>query len=198
MKLRNCAIYLVSFMLLCVSSGCASFREGNVPRARSSPQSPRGKQQSISVSVQGAVILDGNIYQANRETTDNWRSQTIKAYRDSGLFSEVKGDADEADLYAEVVIVDKGDPNALLAFITGLTLYIVPSKATDEFTVKAAIRDKDGKILGRFEKSETVILWQQLFMVFAMPSNWPESVAKEALYDLNRAIIRDAYFQGFF
>ncbi|MDY6952467.1 MAG: hypothetical protein SWE60_13215 [Thermodesulfobacteriota bacterium] len=148
------------------------------------------------MEVYGAAILNGNIYQAHPKTMKTWRGQTIKAYEDSGMFSVVREGADEADLEAEVMIVDKADPNSFFAFITGLTLYVIPSKATDKFTVQTTIRDREGKTVGTFERSETVSLWQQVLLILAMPFNWPSSVAKEALYDLNRATIMDAYSQG--
>ena len=185
-------ILVLSFVI----SGCAAFREGNIPRARMLAERAMEKRPSIGVQVSGAVILDGKIYQSHPKTTKNWRTQTIKAYEESGLFSQVKEGASETELHAEVMIVDRGDPNRFLAFITGLTLYIIPSKATDEFTVKTTIRDGDGNTLGTFEESETVTLWQQLLLVLAMPFNWPESVAREALYDLNHATIREAHGLG--
>ncbi|MDY6837300.1 MAG: hypothetical protein SWH78_04920 [Thermodesulfobacteriota bacterium] len=191
--------YVVLFLILALSSvvtGCAAFREGSISRAGMLTETAMKKHPSIGVQVSGAVILNGKIYQSHPKTTKNWRAQTIRAYEESGLFSQVVESAGDTDLHAEVMIVDRGDPNRFFSFITGLTLYIIPSKATDKFTVKTAISDGDGNILEAFEKSETVTLWQHLFMIVAMPFNWPSSVAKEALYDLNRATISDAYAHG--
>ncbi|MDY6952599.1 MAG: hypothetical protein SWE60_13895 [Thermodesulfobacteriota bacterium] len=196
MSFRNIALLFVSVGMLVSSAGCASFREGNVPRARSASQSAVAEGKTISVEVYGAAILNGKIYQAHPKTMKTWRRQTIKAYEDAGIFSVVREDADGAELEAEVMIVDKADPNTFFAFITGLTLYVLPSKATDEFTVQTTIRDRGGNTLGTFERSETVSLWQQVLLILAMPFNWPSSVAKEALYDLNHATIMDAYSQG--
>lgn len=195
MKLGKYVTLFISLVLLPLFAGCASFRAGNVPHFSSLPPTARVERKSISLKVYGAVILNGKIYQCHPTAMKKWRKQTIRAYEDSGLFSEVKEDANELDLYAEVVIVDRGDTNAFLAFITGLTLYLIPSKATDEFTLKTTIKDKDGNILGAYEKSETVTLWQHLLLVFALPFNWPASVAKEALYDLNCATIKEANAQ---
>jgi hypothetical protein len=187
---------IVSFSLLFLLTACAAFREGNVPYGRWFSGIPTAKDKSISLGVYGAAILDGKIYQAHPRTMKNWRKQTFKAYEDSGLFTVVKESPDGTDLEAEIMIVDRADPNTFFAFITGLTLYIIPSKATDEFTVQTTIRDREGKTVGAFEKSETVSLWQQVLLILAMPFNWPSSVAKEALYDLNRATIMDAYSEG--
>lgn len=196
MKVRKWSVLFVSFSLLLFITACAAFREGNVPHGPWYSGTPTAKEKSISLGVYGAAILDGKIYQAHPKTMKNWRRQTIKAYEDSGIFSVVKEGTDEADLEAEIMIVDRADPNTFFAFITGLTLYVIPSKATDEFTVQTTIRDREGKTVGAFEKSETVSLWQQLLLILAMPFNWPSSVAKEALYDLNRATISEAYAQG--
>lgn len=192
---KRSLLYLVLAFLF-VISGCAAFREGNVPRARMPAERATDKQPSIAIQMSGAVILDSKIYQAHPKAMKTWTSQTIKAYEESGRFSEVTQGGSGTDLHAEVVIVDRGNPNRFFAFITGLTLYIIPSKASDEFTVKTTISDEKGNIFGAFEKSETVTLWQQLLLVLAMPFNWPESVAREALYDLNHATIKEAYGLG--
>jgi len=196
MSFRNIVLLFMSVGTLYLFVGCASFREGNVPRAQSSSRRKGVEGKSISVQVYGAVILNGDIYQAHPETWEDWSRYTINAYEDSAMFSTVRESGDKADLEAEVVVVDRGDPNRLFARITGLTLYIIPSKVTHEITVKTTIRDGDGNTLGAFEKSETVTLWQQLLLVFAMPFNLPESVNREAVYDLNHATIKEAHGLG--
>ena len=198
MRVGKCAALLSLCYLLSFFAGCASFRSGNVPRSLSFPETERAQQESMSLNIYGAVILNGKIYRAHPKTMKNWRRQTIKAYEESGLFSGVRGNSTETDLHAEIMIVDRGEANAFLAFLTGLTLYVIPSKAADEFTVKTTISDREGNTVGVFEKSETVTLWQQLVLIVAMPFNWPASVAKEALYDLNHATIRDARAEGIF
>lgn len=192
MSFRSIVLLFVSVGMLSFFAGCASFREGNVPRSRPSSQIAVGQGKTISVQVYGAVILSGDIYRAHPKTLKNLRTLTIKAYEESGLFSYVKEGVGETDLKAEIMIVTSRAPNPLLGFITGLTFYVIPSNTKTEFTVKTTISDRDGKIVGTFEKSETVTRWRQLVLILAMPFNWPESVNREALYDLNRATIKEA------
>jgi hypothetical protein len=198
MEFYRRSISMVSLALMITFSGCAAFRAGNTPRYPSVPEAGMAKRKSVKVNFFGTVIVNNEIYQAPHGATEAWREQTVKAYEESDLFLEVKDKANESDLHAEVLVVLKKDPNAFFAFITGLTLYLIPSKATDEFTVKTMITDRDGTTLGTFERRETVTLWQHLLMVLAMPFNWRSSVTREVLHDLNRATIEDAHAEGVF
>ena len=177
--------------VMCVS-GCASFRAGQLSPVSQWPPSPAPSKRSISVVLSGKAIVNGANQEVNSQFLSVWREQTVKAYQDSGLFSEVGGGLGSSDLRAEVQILDRGEPNQALAFLSGLTMTIIPVKATDELIVKTAFKDRDGNTLGTFEKSESVATWIQLFMVFAMPGNFPGSVVKQTLYDLNRATISEA------
>ncbi len=76
-----------------------------------------------------------------------------------------------------------------MSVVTGLTLYIVPSKITSDFTVKTTIRDNGGKVLGEFTTTDSVLTWQQIFLVFVMPFSYPRSVEEQAIFDLNRAAL---------
>jgi hypothetical protein len=195
MKNMNFFIFIITICLMSFFSGCASFRAGNLPPSEWSPESV-AQNQSIDVIVSGESIVNGKEQDPNAKCLETWNEQVLKAYNDSGLFSEVKTGIAETDLRSEVKILDRGEVNLGLAFITGLTLYLIPSKASDEITIQTKIKDREGKILGTFEKSETINTWQQLFLIFGTPFNFPGTVTKETLYDLNRAIINEAHMQG--
>ena len=126
-----------------------------------------------------------------------WSEQVVDAYRDSGLFSEVETGMSDTDLKAEIKIVDHNERNLGLTFLTGLTLYLIPSRGTDEFIVKTTIKNKDGKTLCMYEMSEKIASWVQMFLIFAMPFHYPASVYNETLYDLNRSTIVELHSKGF-
>ena len=198
MKPKKYAISIMVFVLLSFFCGCASFRAGNLPPVSQWPPQPTMKGKSVSIVVSGEAILNGKEQEVSANFIEIWREPTVKAYHESGLFSEVKTGLTETDLRAEVKIVDRGKVNLGSAFLTGLTLYLIPSNGTDELVVKTTIKDGEGKTLGTFEKSETITLYQQLFLIFAMPFNFPGSVVKKTLYDLNRATIIEAHSKGCF
>lgn len=196
--MRRQRVVILFLAVALLFSGCASFRSGNLPAITQWPPENAVKGKSISVIVSGESSINGKEQEVNSLFIKNWSEQVTRAYQDSGLFTEVKPGLSDTDLKAEVRIIDRGEANLGLAFLTGLTLYLIPSSATDEITIKTSIKNKDGDTLGTFEKSETITMWQQLFLIFAMPGNFPLSVTKETLYDVNRATITEAHSKGSF
>jgi hypothetical protein len=142
--------------------------------------------------------MNGKEVQVDTQFLNASRALALKAYRDSGLFSQVSSGLGTTDLRAEVRFVDNGHGSLAMAFLTGLTLYLIPSSATDELTVKTTIKDANGNLLGSFEKAESITQWQELFMVFAMAGHSADTVSKSTVYDLHRATITEAHANGLF
>jgi hypothetical protein len=122
----------------------------------------------------------------------HWQDAAAKAYKDSGLFSDVKTGAAETDLRAEVHVLERGETNQAMAVLSGLTLTLVPAHAESELVVKTTLKNKEGQDLGTFENKETLSFWIQFFLIFIMPFNWPNTVATGMFYDLHRATISQA------
>jgi len=153
-------------------------------------------KQSISLLVTGEGSVNGARQDASQRAIEAWQEAAAKAYKDSGLFSDVKTGAAETDLRAEIHFIDRGEGNAALAFLSGFTMTLIPANGQDEFTMKTTLKNKAGQDLGTFEKKETLSFWIQFFLIFIMPFNWPNTVATEILYDLNRATINQAFGAG--
>jgi hypothetical protein len=150
-------------------------------------------KQSISLLVTGEGSVNGAKQDSPQRMIEAWQEAAARAYKDSGLFSDVKIDAAETDLRAEIHVIDRGEGNAALAFLSGFTMTLIPAKGEDEFTVKTTLKNKAGQELGTFTKKETLILWIQFFLIFIMPFNWPNTVGADMLYDLHRATINEAF-----
>lgn len=179
-----------------VGGGCASFRAGQLSPVPSWPPAQHGAKRTVSVAVSGEAIVNGKQQGVSSTLLNVWRDKTVQAYRESGLFSEVLAGTTPADRQVDVQVLDRGSGSTGAAVLTGLTFYLIPSKATDELTVSTTIRDGNGKILGSYKKSETVTMWQQFFLIFAMPFKSPGSVGKGTLLDLSRATITEAHVAG--
>lgn len=183
-------------VLLSSLSGCAAFRTGETQ-----PQTPwliskEPGKQSISLLVSGESSVNGTRQDVPQRMIDAWQAVTEKAYKDSGYLSDVKIGAAETDLRAEIHFTDRGEANQGLAFLSGFTMTLIPANAQGDMVVKTTLKNKEGTELGTFEKKETLSFWIQFFLIFIMPFNWPNTVASEMLYDLNRATIDQAYGAG--
>ena len=96
------------------------------------PPETKAVKPSISLVVTGNALLNGQEQDVSRTVLVNqWRALTMRAYQDSGLFSIVKDGTSEADLSAEINVVDQGDGSSVMPFITGLTMGLIPSSASD-------------------------------------------------------------------
>jgi hypothetical protein len=187
---------LIVSMLLSSLSGCAAFRTGETQ-----PQTPwliskEPGKQSISLLITGESSVNGTRQDVPQSMIDAWQAVAEKAYKESGFFSDVMVGAAETDLRAEIHFTDRGEANQALAFLSGFTMTLIPANAHGDMVVKTTLKNKEGKELGTFEKKETLSFWIQFFLIFIMPFNWPNTVASDMLYDLNRATIAQAFGAG--
>jgi len=86
-----------------------------------------------------------------------------------------------------------GRPDA----IAGLSGTIIPCRLTDEFTWKTTFKDGAGAVRGVVELRETYVVWYQLFLVFALLSESPETTFDQMLHDLSRATLVEAMKAGY-
>lgn len=176
--------------------GCAAFRGGETKPPSSWPLSSGPGKQSISLIVTGEGMVNGRKVDTHPAALKAWQAAAERAYKDSGLFSDVQGSAADTDLRAEIHVIDRGNANQGLAFLSGFTMTLVPAYAKGEYRIKTTLKDKEGKEVGSFETKESFSFWIEFFLVFVMPFNWPNTVASELLYDLNRSAIDQALAAG--
>lgn len=74
--------------------------------------------------------------------------------------------------------------------LTGFTLYIIPSSASDSYQVTTTYRDANANVITKTDGHLKHTLWQQLFLVFAMPFTRDQS--DEIFYDLARDSVIEA------
>jgi len=171
------------------NSGCIMYREGQLPPIIQWPPDVKQTKPTISLTVTGQSILNDSAKEVPQGFLERWRNDTVRAYQDSGLFSEVRQTTDDSDFRAEVRILDKGEYNPVMSFITGFTMFLIPSTANTTMTVTTVLKDRSGATLGLFQKSEGITMWMELFLAFAMPFR---SLDQLPIYDLNRATILEA------
>lgn len=135
---------LVLFVSLLSLSGCASFRSGEPLPPASWPISKEPGKYSISLLVTGEAIVNNERQDIPQHAIQMWQEAVAKAYKDSGLFSNVTIGAAETDLKAEIHILDHGEASIGMAFLSGLTLTLVPANARDEMVVTTTLKDKEG------------------------------------------------------
>jgi len=149
-------------------TGCAAFQGGNLTAVKSYPAAKAKK--SMDLDFKASVEING--YPAAGDVTalqQRWAKKCVERLRKSGYFTEVGETVSTPDLKLNVVMCDNGEANMGLAFLTGLTLYIIPSTAKDTFSVKAILTDtKTGKAR-QIDLEASVILWQEILLLPLAP-----------------------------
>lgn len=87
-------------------------------------------------------------------------------------FENVKEDSKEGDYILELEINEKEEYNGLLALLTGITLYLYPSKSKFEWSMKANVKNNKGELISNTEKKIKFTLIQQIFMIFLFSDNY--------------------------
>ena len=177
------------------SSACAAFRGGELGEV-GQLQAAGDAKKSVAVVLTASTHINGKAQDANAQFIQKWTEVALKTYGDSGLFASVTPGLADADVRAEISLDDSGNASLPLAFLTGLTLYVIPAKATDNFTLKTVFKDRAGRVLGSYEKRESVTLWLHLFMLPVFPFKSPGAVGPAALRDLNQATLLAAQHDG--
>jgi hypothetical protein len=186
-------------LVLATSYGCASFRVGHLePPAEWPPKSAAAGKKSIELLVSGKLNINGKEQVMPTDVLHKWQKRIAIAYKDSGLFSEVRFGLVESDYKADIAILDRGDFIQAKVLLSGLTLTLIPSKAYGEFVAQTTVKDREDKTVGVFEKTGGMSTWFQLFLIPAMPFNNPSSIFDEVAYDIHRAIISEAHARGAF
>jgi hypothetical protein len=193
-------------LLLLLLSSCVSFREGNKIKLNTAE---KRLNKSITIIVSGDIIVNG----IDRSTDEKkyspwdktWKNSVNKAYIDFGLFSSVSvltnnntvKDIISTDFICDVYVSNKVD-GSLLSWISLFTLFIVPYREQATIEITTSIKDKKGMLLKKYKKSEKVIQWWQLLLIFAPfftemdETEGTPQMYKQIYYELNLNSIQEA------
>lgn len=195
--MRSAMLALV--LLLVGSPGCMMVRDGNVkPPAQWPPHSNQHVKKSIALHVieagSQAVSTEGP------DAAEDFRTQAVKAYTESGLFSSVVTTGEPTDLQADITILEEGsDGLSLSGVISALTLTMIPGVVSQDLVVNTTYRDRQQKVIGTIGKNEDLGFWIQFFLLFAMPFvDGPNRIMSDTQYDIHRVTVDEAYRKGFF
>lgn len=193
----------LTLLLATMTVGCLVFPGGAVAPTSPWPPAPPAAKKSIHLTVswtrQGHITAGDTPF--TMDTPENlleWWGRNAKAtYGDSELFSAIVADGDPSDLRAEGRMTETMEGNLALGLLNLLTLTVLPASRTDHFTLRTEFKDASGKLLGTIEKSDSLDVWFELFLVVAVP--FRSSLDREVLElvtNLNRATLASAHAEG--
>lgn len=193
-------VFFGTFLALALATniaGCAIFEGGNVPKTTLTDYADDG---TLKPSISYKCSAKGGLFSTS-ESSDTGQSviegELLTVLVSSDYFGSISQDDPSADISMDVTLTNTANPLAMIpAVITGLSLYLIPSWATDNFEVVAKVKRQDG-----FTKEYTLIdsttLVQWLPMVFAFPAN-NFSQIPEVRKNMYRKLLSDMQKDGFF
>ncbi len=182
-----CTVIVVA--LCAFGTGCASFKGNNLPEVGSFP-GPASDAERPSVALAFSSETDMMARRPHPERVrEQLEAEFVGVLRDSGYFSAIEKAEEGKDLGMKLHLVNSGNPAAFIpAFITGLSLYTIPSWGTDRFTVVCNVRLLDGKQY-EYTLEDSAMLVQWLPMIFALPFNLPTEVPVEVRKNIYKNLI---------
>jgi hypothetical protein len=162
--------------------GCVAWHEGTARKLVSFPtasmQAAPQKSIWIDVTFQSAVTGTGvtelSLWKAERQVFGHATEVVSRSRR--FVLAEA---SESADYRLAVRVVDSGNANTLGAVLSGLTLTILPSWATDKYDIVASLRNKTGPALATRRIHQELTMVIQLFMLFGMPFASPSQVSEQ-------------------
>lgn len=192
-------------LFLGVLLNCMSFRKGDIPEMEGPLKSETEQKPSIGVFVDADWYVNDNKTGLLDRQLKVYRGKIIQHYRDSGLFSKVEEiryvtdiASSNTDFIVRVTFSGKEDTIRMLAILTGLTLYILPSWSTIEYEMHTKVLEGKLHEVGVIEKKERLTFVQQLFFIFGMPFAFPGSVVDGIVRDLTYASLQQASVTNLF
>ena len=161
--LRTFAVAVMLSMLFCVSMGCATFSDKRLPiyNYAQIPDAP----EKVDVSYKTNFISIGGtrIESASIELAKQVEEVINKSERFSNLFT-TEG---EAPYHFDITVQNKGNLTWAVAagVISGITLMIIPTAATDHYHMTADVYRGD-EVIKQYKYHDSMTTWFHLFLVF--------------------------------
>jgi hypothetical protein len=201
-------------LLSVLVAGCASTGDVSQLKLTPWPPPPPGARKTVSVTYGGGVFSEKGENKRRHYVAAGAMCRTVdeigtitcgkqvgippgllKAFQDSGFFTEIKTDGSPADVQVTVKSIVRNQENPGGAVLVGLTLFLAPGKIMDHHLVtRMTFKDREGKVLGKFEGKATGAEWWGLLSVFGLAfRDMPFAETEDAAY---RAILIEARQKG--
>lgn len=176
-------------LCICISlQGCAGFKGNKLSTINPSDlqvaSNPNLKIYSNWTLETPSSLIDAKVKEKIAESHKKNFEDALKSAKCCILVNDAK----EADLVLTARAIDENNTAAIIpAFITGLSLYTIPSWATSKTHIIAEARRADKNYTYDLQDQMTMVQW--LPMIFAFPFANPFSMEKDMSINVNRVLI---------
>lgn len=170
-----------------ISSGCAGFRENNLKEVSKS-DIQISSDQKVKVFSRWQLVGDSSNEQMKAAFAAINKKNFETALAESNCCITVEGPT-EADVVVDGKAYNDNTAAAVIpAFITGLTLFVIPSWVTSKVHIAADVKAKNSD--NNYELKDSMVMVQWLPMIFALPfTGSPLKIEKEVGENTFRSLV---------
>ena len=173
--------------VLILLTSCASFHSKKVPLSKAFD----GRDLKVSEVVE--VRISQRFFAGKHGRNS---STDINVYGDYGI-DEIKGVTicskqpcpQKKDKTILMDVYYGQDGSTFLAFLSGITLTVIPTKFRELFYVKALVLDGEGRMLKKYELEDHVTTWIQALLVLGLPFRDYDIMNKVARNLVNEVLV---------
>lgn len=189
------APHLALALLVLQGAGCIGVQSNPARQFASFPPAEVAGEGRYGIRV--TVDSSATGVAAANSVRSNLRGDVLEAYT-THLNQTGRVEAPGPNAYqAQVMVVDEGSGGGALvaAFLTGLTLYVIPSWSSHSYTTTVKLTDPAGNEFATKTYKHQLTLVQQLFLLFGMPfasldrrydEMWSEVMADAAVWTVEK------------
>ncbi|TGM85566.1 hypothetical protein [Leptospira licerasiae] len=187
---------LTLFIAAALAINCLGFHSKQLGDININSKSPGAKTISMAFSMENTA--NGTVSAMSEEGIRVNKSFVLDTFVKSGVFKDVIQGEGKSDLIAETKLTRKDLSSTGLILISAITLSIIPSYITSEFTLETTFKDKTGKALGKVVKENKMTHFNWLPTFLVMPFFSVDEAYKKAIDELSGATLSEATAKGLF
>ncbi|QHF02776.1 MULTISPECIES: hypothetical protein [Pseudomonas syringae group] len=173
--------------------GCMTYSHHELAQARQWPLAQPSKTKPAAyLKVQSEFAFNEDRANSNADIAA-LEKVLQEEFLSSQRFSKVTTQQQASDVYVTATLRNHEEGSLGLAFVTGFTFFLIPSKSDNTVSLDLTFRDVDGKKLGQVSKQEKLTTWRHLVLVFAVPFN---DSSDRLIRELARSALEEAAGKG--
>ncbi|WP_404357041.1 hypothetical protein [Methylotuvimicrobium sp. KM1] len=183
-----------------IFSGCASFPDHKIAKVEdiSISQEYAANKPSVYIPITFLTNLssgDEKGYVESAAPLPTLKRLIEKMANDLSLFKDYSFETFQAqnmDFVLKIEMLNHGSSGKAVGagLITGLTLFVIPSVATDNYTLTGKVYDKSGKLLKTYSYEDSMSTWIGLWLL-PVAGNTLSDAVDETFSNMLKALFRD-------
>lgn len=176
--------------------GCAGFKKNMLPEIGPLPPLPA---ETVKPTVTYSYTSSVDMFTKN-ESLEFMRKKMAEEFatvlRESGYFASVSEAVSGGEVHIQTHLLNSGNPAAIIpAFITGYSLFVIPSWATDKWTVTAKVTTSDNQEYS-YTLDDANVIFSWLPAIILTPFMHPIEVTGEVRKNMYKNLITQMQRDG--